>query len=498
MPPLARGAALRLALKVHDMSGLPPSVDARTFRLLAIGSGLCWSVAFVVVALRHRLELYGDGAMFSYAVAVQDVWAFHWHNISGRSSVFLLSLLPAEIVAAVSGRPWAGIITYGLLFYISPLIGLILTCAADRSRGRFIFCYACCSTALLCPLIFGFPTEMWLAHAIFWPALALGHYAKRTIAGAILVFSAQLLLAFTHEGALVLLFAIVATLAPRGLRDVLFVRAMIGLIVILILAAASKFVLPPDDYYAGVLLRAALHFFDPEVFKVEVVVLLLAALTAYGASFAAISMASPKRAWIYSLGIVLVPLTVYWLLFDHSVHASSRYYLRTVLVLLTPMFGAAAALSAMAGDGTTFPPLAGLQHTLISANNQALRALAGAFAVVMAIHAVETEKFVTAWADYRTAVAALATGPEADPALGDPQFVSSERISPKLNALSWFSTIPYLSVVLANFSPTRLVIDPAGNYFWLSCATATRNKDADRAVPVQPRELVRIYSCLHR
>ena len=41
-------------------------------------------------------RLYGDGAMFSYSVAVQDAWAFHWHNISGRSTVYLLSLLPAE------------------------------------------------------------------------------------------------------------------------------------------------------------------------------------------------------------------------------------------------------------------------------------------------------------------------------------------------------------------------------------------------------------------
>ena len=83
MPPFAQGASC-LALKVRDMSGPSSRVDARTFRLLAIGSGLCWSVAFVVIALRHQLELYGDGAMFSYAVAVQDVWGFHWHNISGR------------------------------------------------------------------------------------------------------------------------------------------------------------------------------------------------------------------------------------------------------------------------------------------------------------------------------------------------------------------------------------------------------------------------------
>ena len=69
---------------------------ADVLRALVIGTGLCWSVAFVAVALWYELELYADGAMFSYAVAVQDVWAFHWHNISGRMSVFVLSLLPAE------------------------------------------------------------------------------------------------------------------------------------------------------------------------------------------------------------------------------------------------------------------------------------------------------------------------------------------------------------------------------------------------------------------
>ena len=95
-------------------------------------------------------------------------------------------------------------------------------------------------------------------------------------------------------------------------------------------------------------------------------------------------------------------------------------------------------------------------------------------------------------------IAALAMGQEADPSLGNPQFVSSKRTSPGLASLSWFSTIPYLSVVLANFSPSRLVIDPAGNYFWLSCATATQNRDAQRAVPTQARELIRVYSCLHR
>ena len=69
------------------MSGRALRLDDRSFRLLIVGAGLSWSVAFVFIALFNQLELYGDGAMFSYAVAVRDVWAFHWHNISGRTSV---------------------------------------------------------------------------------------------------------------------------------------------------------------------------------------------------------------------------------------------------------------------------------------------------------------------------------------------------------------------------------------------------------------------------
>jgi hypothetical protein len=117
---------------------------------------------------------------------------------------------------------------------------------------------------------------------------------------------------------------------------------------------------------------------------------------------------------------------------------------------------------------------------------------------VTLIHAIETGKFVASWGDYRNAIAVLAMSSKSDPALGNPRFISAERISPALAPLSWFSTIPYLSIILSNFSPNRLVVDPTGNYFWLSCGTATRNKDAELVVPAQTRELIRVYSCLHR
>lgn len=470
--------------------------DSDILRALVIGVGLCWSIAYVAVALSYQLELYADGAMFSYAVAVQDVWAFHWHNISGRLSVYFLSLWPAELYVGLSGNPGAGIVVYGLLFYVAPLAGLIGTFAADRSRDRIIFVYACFSTALLCPLVFGFPTEMWLAHALFWPALAASHYANRALVGTVLVFILLLTLAFTHEGALILTFAIVATLAPRGLRDAAFLRAAAVLIVISAVSAAAKIMIPPDEYYAGVLVRAAQHFFDLTIYQVSIVFLLFAALAGYGVIFLMLSRRTPDGAFLYAALIVMAVLVMYWLWLDHTIHASSRYYLRTALVIVTPTFGALAALSAMHGDGQLASPFPGLERAMTAARGS--RPLAAAFLLLTLVHVIETGKFVAAWRHYRAAVAALAIGDESDPVLGNPRFVSSERIVSNVNRLSWFSTTPYLSVIVADFKPNRLVIDPIGNYFWLSCATATANAEAVRAVPAEGRNLVRIYSCLHR
>jgi hypothetical protein len=335
---------------------------------------------------------------------------------------------------------------------------------------------------------------MWFAHAVFWPTLAVSLYAKRTFAGTVLVFIMLLILAFTHEGALVLAVGIVATLASRGLRDATFMRAAAAIVGVLALSVAVKIVVPPDEYYAGVMVRAALHFFDPAIFQVSIVLLLFAALALYVIVFLLLSRPAPRRAHLYAAPIVMAVFVVYWLWLDHTIHASSRYYLRTALVIVTPVLGALAALSADQEEGRLAFP----KRLMAAVRNRGAQLLAAAFTLLTLVHVVETGKFVKAWAHYRTAVAALATNDQSDPTLGDSRFVSSDRIGSDLNKLSWFSTTPYLSAIVAHFMPKRLVIDPLGNYFWLSCATATANEEATRAASAEARGLVRIYSCLHR
>ena len=474
--------------------------DVDVLRAFAIAVGICWSVLFVVIGLRYELQMYADGSIFSYAIAARDAWAFHWHNISDRLFVYLFCHLPAETYVELAGDPYGGIVVYGFLFFVAPLLGLIATFAADRSRGRFIFSYACLSTACLCPLVFGFPTEMWMAHALFWPTLAVCHYARSSIRGIALVFAMLLALIFTHEGALIFAVTIVATLSFRGVRDAAFVRPAGAFFVVLSIWAVVKAAFPPDPYIAIVLHTAALHVFDVTILAGHLALLLLITLASYGIVFYVVRRLSPVKASVCAASIVALGLGAHWLWFDGTLHTDNRYYLRTVLLIATPVLGVLAAAYALRADGRLNFAIPFMRRPMAAVAIDAVtRSAAGAIVLVTLVHIVETEKFVRAWRDYQAAVRTLATGALSDPALGDPHFVSSDRIGPELNRLSWSSTTQFLSVLVTpRFAPVRLVIDPNADYFWLSCTTATANQEADRTVPAESRRLVRVHACLHR
>ena len=474
--------------------------DVDVLRAFAIAAGICWSVLFVLIGLRYELQMYADGSIFSYAIAVRDAWAFHWHNISDRLFVYLFCHLPAETYVELAGDPYGGIVVYGFLFFVAPLLGLIATFAADRSRGRFIFSYACLSTACLCPLVFGFPTEMWMAHALFWPTLAVCHYARSSIRGIALVFAMLLALIFTHEGALIFAVTIVATLSFRGVRDAAFVRPAGAFFVVLSIWAVVKAAFPPDPYIVDVLGSAALHVFNISILAGHLVLLLLITLASYGIVFYVVRRLSPVKASVCAASIVALGLGAHWLWFDGTLHTDNRYYLRTVLLIATPVLGVLAAAYALRADGRLNFAIPFMRRPMAAVAIDAVtRSAAGAIVLVTLVHIVETEKFVRAWRDYQAAVRTLATGALSDPALGDPHFVSSDRIGPELNRLSWSSTTHFLSVLVTpRFAPVRLVIDPNADYFWLSCTTATANQEADRTVPAESRRLVRVHACLHR
>jgi hypothetical protein len=496
-------AELSASRAAHDGLHADAAVlsDILLLRGLVIGAGSCWAIVFVVAGLGYGLQLFGDGSIFSYAVAVEEAWRFHWHNIPGRLFAYLFCYVPAETYVHLVRDPQGGIAVYGIVFFGAQLIGLAATWAADRSRGRIIFAYACGSTACLCPFVFGFPTEMWMAHALFWPTLALCHCTSRGIGGSARVFLALLALAFTHEGALVLAVAILFTLALRGLRDPALLRATASFCGVVLIWAAVKVELPPDDYIVDVMHRAALDFIDVRNLAASGLFLLMTgAVAGYAIAVAIVRLLTVARPRAYAAVVILAALIAYWLGFDHALHADNRYSLRTILLIALPVLGGLAAAYALRADGRlklAVPLLPRLMTAL--AGRSMIQATAGAVGLMMLVHAVETAKFVGAWTDYKAAVRSLAMGTAADSGLGDLLFVSSERIDAELNRLSWSSTVHFLSVLLApGFAPARLVVDPRQGYFWLSCETAIEDESADRAVPVESRRLVRVHACLHR
>lgn len=488
---VGRGAA------AGDIESRPAN---RWLRTLVIVAGISCGILFVLIGLRYRLQLYADGSLFSYAVAVQDSWAFHWHNISGRLFVYLFTIVPAEILVGLTGNAQGGIVLYGFLFLVSPLLGLFATWLADASPNRVIFTFACASTACFCPLVFGFPTEMWIAEAVFWPTLAACHYVRGNTAKHGLIFLMLLALVFSHEGGLILAAVIMVTVLLRGPKSGVFVGTATSLVAALSIWTFVKVALPPDAYDAPMMRRAALHFFDITIFTAYILVLLFAALAGYGIGFVALRRLTPSKTHILAVAFVAVALSIYWLWFDHALHGEERYYLRTVLLLAMAALGGLAGLFALEAEGRLKLPVPWLPKLIAMLKaDTTVRAVTGAFILIMLIHTVETAKFVRSWIDYTAAVRTLATNTMSDPALGDSRFVSSVRISPALNRLSWFSTTPFLSILVApGLAPDRLVVDPTATYFWLSCKTATASETADRAVPTQSRRLVRVYACLHR
>ena len=482
--------------------------DARMLRRFVVALGLGWSGLFVLVGVAWRLQMYADGSIFSYSVAIRSGWAYHFHNISNRLFVYVFSHLPAEAYVGLTGDARGGIFLYGLLFFAAPLAGLLVTLAADRSPGRIVFGCACLSTACLCPMVFGFPTEMWVAHSLFWPTLALCHYARNGAAGIAAVVAAMLALAFTHEGGLAFACVILVTVALRGLRDAAFLRAAGVLVVVLAIWVAVRMTLRPDDYYASIIPAAATNFIDlRSLLASEFFVLLVAALAAYGVAALVLRRLAVARAPACAFALVALGLVAYWLWFDHALHTQNRYYVRTAIFFATPLLGGLAALRALRVEGALALPARWMTWlaTMLAdgvaalARGGAARMAAGAILTLTLAYAVETTKFVAGWTRYEAAVRALAMGAASDPALGDARFVSSERIDADTNRLQWQTTTQFLSVLVApGLAPARLVVDPTAGYFWLTCALATAGERADSPIPVESRRLIRAYSCLHR
>ncbi len=503
------GARFRedVPVQAGAVSAAPGHGAERAVARLVAGAGIAAAALFIIVGVVFRLQSYGDGALFSYAVAAGESWAFHWHNISVRVFVYLWAMLPAEIYARATGDGAGAVALYGFLFFSAQAVGLGLTAMLDRTRGRQFFLAAALSTAVLCPLVFGFPTEMWFAHAVFWPALTLVHRGAadggRAFGALVAAFAALVL---SHEGGVVLGAAIVVTALLRGPADRGFRRALAAFALAGSVWLAIRLALRPDAYISDALETAALSFVAPENLASRAVVLIALTVAGFLALRTACVRLGLRHADVIATAIAVGVLVAYWVLAAPSVHAADRYRVRTVLLVLTPVIGGLAALLVVTGEGGLWPALArwapGRWLDVLATGLRrasARRGAAGVLALVLLVHGVETGRFVSAWTAYQGALRELATGASSDGRLGAPRFASSARLPAGVEALDWESTTPYLSVLVApRLQPARLVVSPQSVYIWMSCADARRHAAQASAVPDDARGLIASHACANR
>ena len=195
-----------------------------------------------------------------------------------------------------------------------------------------------------------------------------------------------------------------------------------------------------------------------------------------------------------SFGIALAALAAYWLFGSHELHADDRYYLRTVVIAATPALAILAIGSAFAGRLHRAPEIVcSFPRSFFLACGA--RAFAAALLLVLVVHGAETARFAAGWRDHLSMFSRLVTEPSRT------RFVELDPEKPEYDELPWFSTLPYLSVLVApDFKPARLAIDPKSDYFWISCATANESvrKAGPHGIPKQSREMIRDYTCQRR
>ena len=467
--------------------------DLDALRRFVVIAGFVCATLFVVIGLFYRFQFFGDASIFSYAVAVQDSWAFHWHNISNRSTVYIYAHVPAEFYARLTGDAWGAIQIYGFLFYGAQLLGLALTYALDRTKMRIILVFACVSSATVCPLIFGSPTEMWIAHACFWPALAAAHCTEQRWTG-FAAFATFLPLAFTHEGALIFIVAIVAIILFRKDERVRFWHCFAAMSAVICIWLFVRGSLPPDNYTGKVLSAAAANVFNPEILLDRMLILLAATVAGFLLLFFVLRRAGLAYALNFSFGFALAALAAYWVFGSHELHADDRYYLRTVVIAATPALTVLAIGSAFTGQLIRAAEIA-YNFPRAVYSGLGARALAAVLLLILVVHGAETARFAIAWRDHLQMFTRLVSEPSRA------KFVEVDPEVPEYEELPWFSTLPYLSVLVApDFKPARLAIDPRSDYFWISCATATASvrKAGAHGIPKQSREMIRDYTCRNR
>lgn len=493
------------------------NADAGNLGRAVVLVAFAMSAALPVVAVLFRVTPFADGSFFVLSLLSPDPWDFGWESYPSRLTAFALTILPPFWIGRLTGNGSLAVGAYSAIMGLLPLAGLLATRRVAAPGSHWLTICAI-STIVLAFSVTFFPTEMWLAHTLIWPLVAL---AAKTEARAGAILALSLVTAFVHEAAipLVVLALLHGFLITRRVGLLLVLAAVAGVSI-----AVKLFAPIANGEIARTVGDNALNFLNPDNFVnnftivATLAVLLLLALRL-------ILRPDSRRAEIMILAVVCAAAAAQIAFWPGPPHVMRRYVGRTIIFAGLSATLAAAILLQMS------PAIAAMAERGRARYGDVLLGVLTVVVVVSAVgHVAETARFLRHWhtlerliagpmpmpADMPTGIVALAsdgtkvegTAAAALPTgeLVDSPFTVANGAGPLARppafpfaagwAVAWNWALPFHSAATSRSTGAEFLLIVVGsNFSPVGCATM-RSLDMARTLASPARlRLLRDHLC---
>ena len=317
---------------------LPGGFHSPTFFWCA----LVFNAAFATVYVATDLNLFYDGSFFSLTIAVGRPWNLLWCNFPGRfAASYLLTAFPAQLYGDATGSASAAVRLYAILYICWPTIGIAATRLLDRTDDKHFSAY-CNVASVTTPLFtFGFPTEVWITCALFWPTLCCCACTKHFSAPCWMFFLLLPLFGFTHEVSIVFfpLFFMVTAIFNHGVRRAFMLTAIVAVLACWVFV--ESYISPCFPWARSFIHASARNMLTPSNLVNSVSISIGAAMGGWLLAAAVINRTrtEPAKATLLPFVVGFVFLSIYTYYARDQIYGVERYPARTLVAVQTFGFG---------------------------------------------------------------------------------------------------------------------------------------------------------------
>ncbi len=466
------------------------SGNAQTYRNLAL-MVLTIQIVLCIAAIASLLMLHADGAFFVFALASGEPWTLKWSEISARVSVYLLTVLPTQLLADLFDlAPTASARLNAFFFYGLPALQFALAAKLVWQSRPELLLFPIANYVFATSLGYGFPSEILLAPGFLWIALFLiarGRAASPWFLAALasLIFSHELALPSALIAAGLALHQIHGQDRSRSLQWFVTLGSVAALIAL---------------FFSTLLMGGAegsksnlIYVVDPRrIFNNPTLWLLAISVPiAIALNVKSLIFSSRYKLIAGALLLAATPLILQQLLpnldFEQGRY-SSRSIIGGAMFVLSVVFAFMVATQAgpkgRSSEEGPNPKVAGLLIALSAA---------------LALTAGSSIAFLRDWNE---AVTTLNTVMDAH-AGGGPQMLAFQDATKDLNQRSaaiqdridFHWVLPFRSAVLANGSNAPVLVYKAGQDFSMHCTRLSRSNFSNTSIPPTTIIKLRDFTC---